>query len=96
MPSLGEDWPRHLGDLILLEMSNRSWSLAMVGDHLGIDSGHVRKWISGEKRPPSKHLTGIARFVGIDMATAFTLNGMSRRVRHFSHGCLPLSRITGA
>ena len=79
MAPLPDEWPRHLGDLILLEMSNRSWSRNKVADHLGVDTTTVKNWILGRGRPRGNSVTLIARFVGIDMATAFTLNYQPQR-----------------
>lgn len=68
------DWPRHLGDVLYLEMRKRGWTEDQVANHFGVAQSSVSRWMKGTTRPRGQRVNQVATFCGIDMAQAFRLN----------------------
>ena len=67
-------WPRHLGDLLKVEMKQRGWTQDEMAKHFNVAQSTMSRWIEGTAHPNGKRVSEIARFLQIDYGQAMKLN----------------------
>lgn len=72
--TIGEKWPRHLGDLLDNKRKEMGWSHEKLAEHFGVAQSTMSRWIGGQARPSGKRMNQIARFLGMDVGTAMKIN----------------------
>ena len=66
--------PKHLGDVLYVEMKSRGMTEEELARQFGVAQSSINRWISGRTKPKGNRVNQIAKFCNIPMARAFQLN----------------------
>lgn len=64
-----------IGDVIRQERTRRGWSMADLGERLGVTRSSVQQWEAGKTLPSTEMLSALAELLGVSMDSMMTSPG---------------------